>query len=122
MSNLTIIETKAFVPAKDFEHSKQFYQDIGFTMASDTHGVAYFHLGNASFLLQDYYTKSSAENFMMHILVEDIDAWWHHIDTSNVVEKYGAKLSEITPRPWGMNDFCLVDPSGVCWHIGQNIE
>jgi hypothetical protein len=37
----------------DFTLSKQFYQDLGFTLASDGDGVAYFHLGNASFLLQD---------------------------------------------------------------------
>jgi predicted lactoylglutathione lyase len=35
MSNLKITEIKAFVPAKDFAKSKRFYQDIGFTMASE---------------------------------------------------------------------------------------
>ena len=32
MSNLRITEIKAFVPSKNFEISKQFYQDLGFTM------------------------------------------------------------------------------------------
>jgi predicted lactoylglutathione lyase len=32
MNTLNIIELKAFVPAKDFELSKQFYQDMGFTL------------------------------------------------------------------------------------------
>ena len=30
---LTVTEIKAFVPAKDFELSKRFYQDLGFTIA-----------------------------------------------------------------------------------------
>ena len=32
MSNLIAIELKAHVPAKDFEISKQFYQDLGFNL------------------------------------------------------------------------------------------
>ena len=36
MSTLKTIELKAFVPAKDFELSKRFYQDVGFTLALDS--------------------------------------------------------------------------------------
>jgi len=121
MPNLSITEIKAFVPSKDFDLSKQFYQDIGFTMASDGGGIAYFHFDSVSFLLQDFCRDEFAENFMMHILVEDIEAWWAHIDASGVVDKYKAKLSKIELQPWGMKDFCLIDPAGVCWHIGQNV-
>lgn len=32
MSNAEPIELKASVPSKDFELSKQFYQDLGFTL------------------------------------------------------------------------------------------
>ncbi len=38
----------------DFDLSKRFYHEIGFTMASEVGGVAYFHNCHASFLLQDY--------------------------------------------------------------------
>ena len=34
MPNLTVTEIKAFVPARDFSLSRQFYQDLGFTLAS----------------------------------------------------------------------------------------
>ena len=34
MSNLAVTEIKAFVPSKNFELSKQFYKDLGFTQAS----------------------------------------------------------------------------------------
>lgn len=122
MQKLRITEIKAFVPAKDFELSKKFYKDIGFTMASEGGGVAYFYRSSASFLLQDYYLAELANNFMMHILVEDVEAWWNHIDESGVVAKYGAKLSDIEQQPWRMRDFCLTDPSGILWRIGQNTD
>lgn len=122
MSNLKITEIKAFVPSKDFEVSKQFYKDLGFTMASDGGGIAYFHFGHVSFLLQDFCAESFAENFMMHILVEDVSAWWHQVQESGVLTKYGVKVTELEDQPWRMRDFCLYDPSGVIWRIGQNIQ
>lgn len=122
MSTLNTIELKAFVPAKDFELSKQFYQDIGFTLASDTHGVAYFHCENASFLLQNFYVKELADNFMMHLLVEDVEAWWQKIQERKIAEKYGVKITPPEQRPWKMRDFVLTDPSGVLWRIAENTQ
>ncbi len=122
VTNLRIVEIKAFVPAKDFELSKQFYKDLGFTMASDGGGVAYFHFGHVSFLLQDFCAEALAENFMMHILVEDVQAWWHHVKGSGVASKYGVKVTDIETQPWRMRDFCVFDPSGVLWRIGQNVS
>ncbi|OQW62862.1 MAG: glyoxalase [Nitrospira sp. ST-bin5] len=122
MPNLRITEIKAFVPAQDFEISKQFYKDLGFTMASEGGGVAYFHFEHVSFLLQDFCAASLAENFMMHILVEDVEAWWTHVLASGVASKYGVRVTDIESQPWRMRDFCLSDPSGVLWRIGQNTE
>lgn len=121
MANLNTVEIKAFVPAKDFATSKQFYADLGFTKASDSDGVAYFYHGNTSFLLQDFYEMALAENLMMHLLVEDAVSWHEHIRKSGVEEKYGVKLSGVEKQPWGMLDFCIHDPSGVLWRFGQNI-
>jgi hypothetical protein len=33
MRNMTIVELKPYVPAKDFALSKRFYQDLGFELA-----------------------------------------------------------------------------------------
>jgi thiol-disulfide isomerase/thioredoxin len=119
---LQVTEIKAFVPSKNFELSKQFYKDLGFTMASEGGGVAYFHFDHASFLLQDFCPKCFAENFTMHLLVEDVEAWWNHVNASGAVAKYGANLSKIELQPWRMRDFCLTDPSGVLWRIAQNVK
>lgn len=121
LDNLNTVELKAFVPAKDFELSKQFYLDLGFTKASDSEGIAYFHHGNTSFLLQDFYEKAFAENLMMHLLVEDVYAWHEHISRMDLAGKYGLTVSEVLSQPWGMLDFHLHDPSGVLWRIAQNL-
>ena len=120
MSTLNTVELKAFVPAKDFELSKQFYQDVGFTLASDSDGIAYFHHENVSFLLQNFYVKEFAENFMMHLLVESVDAWWAKIQERKIAQKYGVKTLPPEQRPWKMRDFVLLDPSGVLWRIAEN--
>ena len=121
MSDCRVIEIKAFVPARDFELSKQFYRDLGFTMASDGDGVAYFHHGHASFLLQDFCVPEHVANFMMHLLVEDVEAWHRSIVESGIAQKYQVRVGPVTLQPWRMRDFELFDPSGVLWRIAQNV-
>lgn len=121
MQTLATVEIKAFVPAKDFELSTRFYQDLGFTLASSSDGVAYLHHGNCSFLLQAFYEPVHAENFMMHLLVEDVDAWWQHVVDADLCARYGVRSIPPAVQPWRMRDFVLFDPSGVLWRIAQNI-
>lgn len=121
MPNLTTVEIKAFVPAKDYGLSKRFYQDLGFTMASDGGGAAYFHHGDCSFLLQDFYHEGLAHNLMMHLLVEDVDAWHTELSAKGIPDTYGVKMTAVEEQPWRMRDFVLLDPSGVMWRIGQNL-
>jgi catechol 2,3-dioxygenase-like lactoylglutathione lyase family enzyme len=121
VNNLTTVEVKAFVPARDFALSKQFYQDLGFDLAWSDDDLAYLRHGNSSFLLQNFYVKEHAGNFMMHLLVKDVDAWWRHVQAQEIASKYGAKTEPPEDRPWGIRDFVIVDPTGVLWRIGQNI-
>ncbi|KAF1045377.1 VOC family protein [Xylophilus sp.] len=122
MSNLNTVEIKAFVPARDFDLSKRFYADLGFTLAWASDDLAYFHAGSSSFLLQRFHVKEHAENFMMHLLVEDVDAWWQQVCDRRIGEKYGVRVLPPEDRPWGMRDFTVDDPTGVLWRIGQDIE
>lgn len=122
MGTMETIEIKAFVPARDFALSKQFYQDLGFTIAWSSDDLAYLHHGNTSYLLQNFYNQTLAENFMMHLMVVDVEAWWQHVQNQNLVEKYKIRLVPPQDQPWGMRDFVIIDPSGVLWRIGQNID
>jgi catechol 2,3-dioxygenase-like lactoylglutathione lyase family enzyme len=121
MTDMTAIEVKAFVPARDFERSKQFYQDLGFEIAWSDEGLAYIRHGNAAFLLQNFYNKEHADNFMMHLLVADVDAWWQHVQAQGIAARYGMTLEPPEDRPWGLRDFVIVDPTGVLRRIAQSI-
>lgn len=121
MSTLRVVEIKAFVPARDYALSKRFYQDIGFTLASDTDGVAYFRHGQTSILLQDYWVEEFGRSFVMHLLVEDVDAWRRAIDDAGVAQKYGVHVGPVELQPWRMRDFVLFDPSGVLWRVAQSV-
>ena len=120
MSNLRSIEVKAFVPALDFELSKQFYQDLGFEVVWSSEDLAYLRHGDSAFLLQNF--DKPPDNFMMHLLVEDVDAWWQQIETNGVIAKYGVHSEPPSDKPWGLRDFVIVDPSFVLWRVGQNIS
>ena len=121
MPNLKAVEIKAFVPAKDYALSRRFYSDMGFVEASDFGGIACFRHANVSFLLQDFYVEELASNLMMHLLVEDVDAWWNRVKEANLSTRYGVKVGDIELQPWRMRDFVLTDPSGVLWRVGQNV-
>ena len=57
---------------------------------------------------------------MMHLMVEDLDAWWNHIVDLDLVGKYeNVRATEPRDYPWGLREINLVDPSGVLWHIAQ---
>jgi hypothetical protein len=123
MSTLNCIEIKAFVPSKDFAVSKAFYTDMGFEQRSEGGGVAYFCHGSCSFLLQNFYEAAHANCMVMHLLVQDVRAWFAQIALADLATHYAAHGVRITPiqeQPWGIMEFVVIDPSGVCWHIGQN--
>ncbi len=121
MDTKTIVELNAFVPAKDFDLSKRFYTDLGFTLLWGNDDVAQFKIGPFTFLLQKFYVKEHAENFMMALRVEDADVWWQHIKRIGLIEKYpGLMLKPPAMQPWGLRVLYLSDPTGVLWHIQDN--
>lgn len=120
--NLTPLEIKAYVPARDFELSKNFYQAMGFTMGWGSEHMAYFHFGYKSFLLQNFHVQQHTENFMMHLLVENADDWHQHLTDNFIAERFGVAISLPEDRPWDMRDFTLCDPSGVLWRIGHSLS
>lgn len=120
MEGLETVEIKAFVPAKDFGTSKQFYEDIGFVKASESSDIAYFYYGNCSFLLQNTDEEELPKHYMMHLLVRDIQRWHQSIKSSGIEEIYQVKMTEIESQAWGMQDFMITDPSGVIWRIAEN--
>jgi uncharacterized glyoxalase superfamily protein PhnB len=120
--NLNTVEIKAFVPARDFDLSKRFYQEVGFTMNWSNDGLAYFHAGSCAFLLQAFYVQDHADNFMMHLMVESADDWHRAVTEKQIGPRFGVAIGTPEDQPWGIRDFTLFDPTGIVWRIGQNIE
>jgi len=120
--NLEAVEIKAFVPARDMDLSLRFYRDLGFSVPWSSDELAYLHAGDCSFLLQKFYVAEHAGNFMMHMLVADVESWWRQVQAQQLVERYGVHALPPEDRPWAIRDFVLTDPSGVLWRIGQNID
>ena len=120
--NLTTVETKAFLPAIDFEASKQFYLALGFEVPWSSEDLAYVRHGNTSFLLQAFKEPSFARSFQMHMLVENVDDWHAHVLAADVVARFGVQVGDPEDRPWAMRDFTLLDPSGVLWRVAAHLS
>ena len=110
---------RPFMPAKDFDLSKRFYEALGFEKLVDGE-VAIFGAGSGGFILQRYYQKEWAENFMMQLMVDDLDAWWVHVSALDLAGRFGVQPPKPPMmQPWGLRIAYLYDPSGVLWHVAQ---
>lgn len=113
---------RPFVPAKDFELSKRFYEALGFEKVLDSE-VAIFDVGSGGMVLQNYYQPEWAGNFMMQLMVDDLDAWWSHVESLDLPSRFGVPAPKAPAvQPWGLRIAYVVDPSGVLWHIAQRRE
>lgn len=119
--DLKVIELKSFVPAKDFDLSIKFYNDIGFSTVWNNDQLALLDYNGFKFLLQNFYLKDFAENFVMHLLVNNADDWWHKINGIVLDKGYNIHLTSPENREWGLRDFIFSDLSGVMWRVGNLI-
>jgi catechol 2,3-dioxygenase-like lactoylglutathione lyase family enzyme len=116
----SVLDLKTFVPARDHDLARQFYIDLGFKLNWGNEQVAEFEIGAFRFLLQNFYVPSYAENFMMHLQVDDADVWFRHIEAAGLPAKYpGITVKPPTVQPWGLRVLYLTDPTGVLWHIAD---
>lgn len=110
---------RPFLPTKDFDVSKRFYEALGFRKTLDGE-VAIFESGSGGFILQRHYQKDWAGNSMMQLVVDDLDAWWAHIESLDLANRFGVSSPRAPAmQPWGLRIAYVVDPAGVLWHIAQ---
>jgi len=111
-----VVALRPFVPTSDLETSLRFFGDLGFTTSRINDGLATVQLGPFGFLLQKFEAEGFAANFMMQVLVNDLDGWWKRIEALDLAKKYEVKAPTAPARqPWGLT----VDPAGVLWHFVQ---
>lgn len=109
----TINELVVYVPAKEFDVSKRFYTALGFELTEGFGGTMDCRLGGAVFRLQNYYVEDWANNFMIKLDVDDVDAWYEHVKGVLDREKYGsARMTEIE-MVGDTKILHVVDPCGV---------
>lgn len=111
---------RPFLPTRDLEQSKTFYEALGFEKLLDSSDVVIFRAGSGGFLLQRRYEKAWAENCMMQLMVDDLDAWWAHILSLDLPARFGVPTPKAPAmQPWGLRVAYLIDPCGVLWHVAQ---
>ena len=70
------INIRPFIPSKDFTISKSFYKALGFKITYEEEKMVILTSGDIGFFLQDYYLKEWAENTMIQLVVNDIEAFY----------------------------------------------
>lgn len=122
---LTAIRTelvRPFLPTKDISISKEFYAALGFELTLDSE-VVIFKAGSGGFILQRYYHAEWASNCMMQMMVDDLDAWWAHIESLDLPRRFHVSAPKPPAmQPWGLRIAYVVDPAGVLWHVAQRRE
>lgn len=116
---MAISALKPFIPSgPDFATARQFFVDLGFAVKWEHSGYAELQLGSAAFILQDFHNPTMQENLMLQVHVDDLDAWWAHLQGSGVLDRYaGVRATPPKTFPWGAREVHLIDPAGVCWHF-----
>ncbi len=57
---------------------------------------------------------------MMQLMVDDLDAWWAHLESLDLPNSFGTTLLRPPAmQPWGLRVAYVADPSGILWHIAQ---
>jgi hypothetical protein len=75
-------------------------------------------LGVFSFILQNYYVREWADNFVVHVTVSDIGLWWNHIVSLDLPARYRVKILPPEPQGWAVVAG-VTDPSGVLWRFAE---
>jgi len=106
-----------FIPSgNNFEGSKQFFLELGFTMAWDGGDYIGFEKDNCKFILQKYDNKAFAENLMISVGISNADEFWKEVNEKDLVKKFGIRLSTPANQPYG-REVNIIDLAGVCWHF-----
>ncbi|QZH74463.1 MAG: glyoxalase [Erythrobacter sp.] len=107
-----------FVPSQDMDISVAFYEALGFTTQFRDKTIAVMDFEGATILIQPYWVKDWAHNWMAQLRVTDLDAWWKRIAEVQATYNPGVcKPPEV--QPWGLKVAFLSDPAGVLWHVTE---
>jgi len=110
---------EAFIPSgSDMKLSKALFQDLGFQLTWDQGDYAGFEKDGCKFILQNYNIREFAENLMLTVRIDNVEAYRDFIIQNDLPGKYGIRISGIHRQHYGL-ELNLIDIAGVCWHFVQ---
>jgi hypothetical protein len=120
MEDLRARALMPFVPSgADYDASRRLFAELGFEELWESGGYAGFRNGDAQFTLQRFDDETFAGNFMVTIVVGDLDAWWRAVSAMRLDERYPRfRIKPPTQFPWG-REVNFIDLAGVCWHVRE---
>lgn len=116
---MKFLSLQPFVPSgSNFEGSKQFFQQLGFTTRWDAGDYVSFEKDGCRFILQNFDNKEFAENFMITVGVDNVDEFRKDVIGKDLPAKFGISIGEVSNQPYG-KEVNIIDNAGVCWHFVQ---
>lgn len=113
------VSIRAFIGAKDFTVSRNFYKDLGFEEHIISPDMSYFRVNDEiGFYLQEYYVKDWVNNSMLFLEVDDVEQHFEALQKLNLDKYPGFRITPIRYEDWG-KEYFMHDPSGILWHFGQ---
>jgi len=123
MEKLDVKRFMVFLPAKDLALSKQFYLAMGAEMVDDGADYTEFKWAEDRFILRSEYQKDWAENFGVHVIVEDAAAFARRAKELVASGKFpGVRVEGPRDEPWKYRVTYVWDPSGIGLRFSQSLK
>jgi hypothetical protein len=117
--SMNFLSLEPFVPSgSNFEGSRQFFQELGFSINWDAGDYIGFQKDECRFILQKFDNSEFAQNFMLSVKVSNVEEFRNDVLAKNLPEKYDIRIGQITQQPYG-REVNIIDIAGVCWHFVQ---
>ena len=114
---MQFLSLEQFIPSgNNFDASKNLFVELGFKINWDAGDYIGFEKDSCKFILQKYDDKAFAENLMINVKVDDVQAFRNNLMEKKLPEKFDIRIGEITNQPYG-KEVNLIDIAGVCWHF-----
>lgn len=114
---MQFLSLEPFIPSgNNFDAAKNLFVELGFKINWDAGDYIGFEKDGCKFILQKYDSKAFAENLMINVKVDDVQAFRNNLMEKKLPEKFGIRIGEITNQPYG-KEVNLIDIAGVCWHF-----
>lgn len=114
---MQFLSLEPFIPSgNNFDAAKNLFVELGFKINWDAGDYIGFEKDSCKFILQKYDNKAFAENLMINVKVDDVQAFRNNLMEKKLPEKFGIRIGEITNQPYG-KEVNLIDIAGVCWHF-----